>query len=78
MEVGKQLKFKSYERLQVGFISNNVDVMTHDRLSSVALALDVVSTVDEAKTLKKNSTLSKLNTYATGRIMDSFCSMNLC
>ena len=40
MEVDKQLKFKSHQRMQVEFISN-VDVMTHDFLSSVALALDV-------------------------------------
>ena len=39
MEVDKQLKFKSHKRMQVEFISNNVDVMTHDCLSSVALAL---------------------------------------
>ena len=39
MEVDKQLKFKSHQRMQVEFISNNVDVMTHDCLSSVALAL---------------------------------------
>ena len=39
MEVDKQLKFKSHQRMQVEFISNNVDVMTHDFLSSVALAL---------------------------------------
>ena len=38
MEVDKQLKFKSHNRMQVEFISNNVDVMTHDCLSSVALA----------------------------------------
>ena len=75
MEVDKQLKFKSHERLKVG---DNVDVMTHDCLSSVALALDCCFHVDEAKTLKKKSTLSKLNTYAAGRIMDSFWSMNFC
>ena len=40
MEVDKQLKFKSHEHMQVEFISNNVDVMTHDCLSSVALAKD--------------------------------------
>ena len=40
MEIDKQLKFKSQERMQVEFISNNVDVMIHDCLSSVALALD--------------------------------------
>ena len=40
MEVDKQLKFKSHQRMQVEFISNDVDVMTHDLfLSSVALAL---------------------------------------
>ena len=39
MEVDKQLKFKSHQRMQVEFISNSVDVMTHDFLSSVALAL---------------------------------------
>ena len=39
MEVDKQLKFKSHQRMQVEFISNNVDVMAHDCLSSVALAL---------------------------------------
>ena len=39
MEVDKQLKFKSHERMQVEFILNNVDVMTHDCLSSVAQAL---------------------------------------
>ena len=39
MEVDKQLKFKSHERMQVEFISNNVGVMTHDCLSSVAPAL---------------------------------------
>ena len=38
MEVDKQLKFKSHQRMHVEFISNNVDVMTHDCLSSVALA----------------------------------------
>ena len=38
MEVDKQLKFKSHKRMQVEFISNNVNVMTHDCLSSVALA----------------------------------------
>ena len=42
MEVDKQLKFKSHERMRVEFISNNVDVMTHDCLSSVALALMVL------------------------------------
>ena len=39
MEVGKQLKFKSHKGMQVEFISNNEDVMTHDYLSSEALAL---------------------------------------
>ena len=39
MEVDKQLKFKSHQRMQVEFISNNGHVMTHDCLSSVALAL---------------------------------------
>ena len=39
MEVDKQLKFKSHESMQVGFISNNVDVMIHDCLSSVALVI---------------------------------------
>ena len=38
MEVDEQPKLKSQERMQVEFISNNVDVMTHDCLSSVALA----------------------------------------
>ena len=33
-EVDKQPKFKSHKRMQVEFISNNVDVMTHDCLSS--------------------------------------------
>ena len=40
MEVDKQLKFKSHQRMQVEFISNNVDVMTHDCFYSVALALE--------------------------------------
>ena len=44
MEVDKQLKFKSHQRMQVEFISNNVDVMTHDCLSSVALALECAHT----------------------------------
>ena len=39
MEVDKQLKFKSHKSMQVEFISNNVDVITQDCLSSVALAL---------------------------------------
>ena len=30
MEVAKQQKFKSHKRMQVEFISTNVDVMTHD------------------------------------------------
>ena len=38
MEVDKELKFRSHERMQVEFISNNIDVMTHDCVSSVALA----------------------------------------
>ena len=42
MEVDKQLKFKSHKRMFVKFISNNVDVMTHDCLSSVALAWDAL------------------------------------
>ena len=46
MEVDKQLKFKSHKRMQVEFISNKVEVMTHDCLSSVALALVVVKTVE--------------------------------
>ena len=44
MEVDKQLKFKSHQRMQVEFISNIVDVMTPDCLSSVALALECVGT----------------------------------
>ena len=40
MEVDKLLKFKSHQRMQVEFISSIVDVMIHDCLSSVALALD--------------------------------------
>ena len=40
MEVDKQLKFKSHERMQAEFISNNVEVMTHDCLSSVTLATE--------------------------------------
>ena len=39
MEVDKQQKFKSHKRMQVEFISKNVDVMTNDCLSGVALAL---------------------------------------
>ena len=38
MEVNKQLKFKSHKRMQVEFVSINVDVMTHDCWSSVAIA----------------------------------------
>ena len=38
MGVDKQLKFKSQERMPVEFISNNVEVMTHYCLSSVALS----------------------------------------
>ena len=38
MEVDKQMKFKSQKHMQVELISNNIDVMTHDCLSSVALA----------------------------------------
>ena len=38
MEVDKRLKFKSHQRMQVEYISNNEDVMTHNCLSSVALA----------------------------------------
>ena len=30
MEVDKQLKFKSHKRMQVEFISKNLDVMAHD------------------------------------------------
>ena len=43
MEVDKQLKFKSHKRMQEEFILNNIDVMTHDCLSSVALVLDSVN-----------------------------------
>ena len=35
VEVYKQLKFKSGKSMQVEFISNNIDVMTHGHLSSV-------------------------------------------
>ena len=38
MEVDKRLKSKSHKRMQVELILNNVDVMTHDCLSSVAKA----------------------------------------
>ena len=34
MEVNKQLKFRSHKRMQVEFILNNIDVMTHNCLSS--------------------------------------------
>ena len=37
MEDENQLKFESLKRMQVEFISNNVDMMTHDCFSSVAL-----------------------------------------
>ena len=37
MDFDKQLKFKSHKRMQEEFISTNVDVMTHDFLSNVAL-----------------------------------------
>ena len=37
MEVDKQLKIKSLERMQMELITNNIGVMTHDCLSSVAL-----------------------------------------
>ena len=62
IEVDKQLKFKPYKRMQVKFISNNVDVMTHDCLSSVALALvstflssglDPVLLVDTSKVVQE-------------------------
>ena len=39
MEVDKQLKFKSHERMQAEFVPNKEDVMTPDCLSSVALAI---------------------------------------
>ena len=39
MKVDKQLKLKSHKRMQVEFISNIADVMTHDCLSSVAPSL---------------------------------------
>ena len=47
MEVDTQLIFKSHKRMHVEFISNNIDVMTHDCLSSVAsiVALLVVPMV---------------------------------
>ena len=62
IEVDKQLKFKSHKRMQVKFISNNVDMMTHDCLSSVALALvstflssglDPVLLVDTSKVVQE-------------------------
>ena len=40
MEVDKQMRFKSHMNMHVEFILNNVNVMTHLCLSSVALALD--------------------------------------
>ena len=46
MEVDKQLKFKSHKRMQVELISNKVDAMKHDCLSSLSLALHLhVTTV---------------------------------
>ena len=39
MEVDKQLKFKLHKCMQVEFILNNIDVMTHDCLSSVTRSL---------------------------------------
>ena len=59
MEVDKQLRFKSNERMQVEFISNNVDVMTHDSLSRVALSF-----------LNPNSALRRKKSFAVpyGRI----------
>ena len=53
MEVDKQLKFKSHQRMQVEFISNNVDVMIHDFLSSVALALE------EKEAFERNSIVTE-------------------
>ena len=55
MEVDKQLKFKSHQRMQVEFISNNVDVMTHDCLFSVALAKrDVIPVATPSDPLSDN------------------------
>ena len=39
MVVDKQLKLKSHKLMQVEFIPNNVDEMTHGCLSNVTLAL---------------------------------------
>ena len=58
MEVDKQLKFKSHQRMQVEFISNNVDVMTHDFLSSVALALGSRQRVDSVDSVIESSSLN--------------------
>ena len=67
MEVDKHVKFKSPKRMQVEFISNNIDVMTHDRLSSVALAL--VATTDEPQNEERMTRQIKiftvLNFYKT-------------
>ena len=53
--------------MQVEFISNNIDVMTHDRLSSVALAL--VATTDEPQNEERMTRQIKiitvLNFYKT-------------
>ena len=39
VDVDKELKFKSGKSMQVEFLSNNIDVMTHGFFSSLALAL---------------------------------------
>ena len=39
MDVDKQLRFNSHKSKNVEFFLTNVDVMTHDRFFSVALAL---------------------------------------
>ena len=61
MEVDKQLKFKSHERMQVEFISSNVDVMTHDCLSSVALAL--LSPASSCQAESSFSSLIRIKTW---------------
>ena len=72
IDFNKQLKFKSHKRMQVEFISNNVDVIAHDCLSSVAQTLirRLWASIRRAFPLSWCRTLRCWPTYRPGR---TFC-----
>ena len=60
-------EIQSHKRMQVEFISNNVDVLTHSCLHSVALALAAANT--EGRASRNRILIGRKNKPATDHVV---------